>query len=80
MKSLHPYCAKVLPTLAEKYPWEQPFIQAANEVFASIGMVLEQDPLYQHENILARIVEIDDPDGIRGEKIHDRSWQRLMGE
>ncbi len=37
MKSLHPYCAKVLQTLAEKYPWEQPFIQAANEVFACIG-------------------------------------------
>lgn len=57
MNTLHPYCAETLGRLTDKFPWENAFLQAVGEVFDSIGMVLEQDPLYQHENVLERIVE-----------------------
>ena len=57
MEDLNPYCARVLQHLEHKYPWEKPFIQAVNEVFLSIGMVVEQDSLYGNERILERIVE-----------------------
>jgi len=57
MNALNPYCATILQGLAEKYPWEKPFIQAVHEVFLSIGMVLDQEPRYRHERILERIVE-----------------------
>jgi glutamate dehydrogenase (NADP+) len=57
MNALNPYCAKVIEHLEHKYPWEKPFIQAVNEVFLSIGMVVRQDPLYGNERILERIVE-----------------------
>ncbi|PID40491.1 MAG: NADP-specific glutamate dehydrogenase [Proteobacteria bacterium] len=57
MNSLHPYCSKTLQSLEDKYPWEKAYLQAVQEVFASIGMVLEQAPLYQHENILERVTE-----------------------
>ena len=57
MKVLNPYCANVLQQVEHKYPWEKPFIQAVNEVFLSIGMVVAQDALYRHERILERMVE-----------------------
>lgn len=57
MKSLHPYCAEVLQHLKDRYPWEKPFIQAVSEVFLSIGVIVEKEPLYKHERILERVVE-----------------------
>lgn len=57
MTSLHPYCAEILQNLKDKYPWEKSFIQAVNEVFLSIGVIIEKDPIYKHERILERIVE-----------------------
>jgi len=57
MKTLNPYCTEVIQNLKAKYPWEKEFIQAVNEVFLSIGMVVEKDALYQHQWILERIVE-----------------------
>ena len=57
MTSLHPYCEETLQHLKDKYPWEKSFIQAVNEVFLSIGVIIEKDPIYKHERILERIVE-----------------------
>lgn len=57
MKTLNSYCAKVIQNLKTKYPWEKEFIQAVNEVFLSIGVVVEKDALYEHQRILERIVE-----------------------
>ena len=57
MNALNSYCATVLQQLEHKYPWEKPFLQAVNEVFLSIGMVVDQDHIYRHERILERIVE-----------------------
>ena len=57
MKTLNPYCTGVIQNLKTKYPWEKEFIQAVNEVFLSIGMVVEKDALYQHQRILERMVE-----------------------
>ena len=57
MKPLDPYCADVLHQLNNKYPWEKEFLQAVHEVFVSIGAVIENDPIYQHERILERIIE-----------------------
>ena len=57
MTSLHPYCAQVLQSLADKYPWEKAFLQAVNEVFLSIGVIVEKEPIYRHERILEKIVE-----------------------
>lgn len=57
MKTLNAYCAKVIQNLEAKYPLEKEFIQAVNEVFLSIGVVVEKEPLYEHQRILERIVE-----------------------
>ncbi len=57
MKALNSYCANVLQQLENKYPWEKPFLQAVREVFLSIGMVVDQDPVYRHVRILERMVE-----------------------
>ena len=57
MNALNSYCATVLQQVEHKYRWEKPFLQAVNEVFLSIGMVVDQDHIYRHERILERIVE-----------------------
>jgi len=57
MSPLHPYCAEVLESVKNKYPWEKAFLQAVQEVFDSLGMVFEQEPLYRQEKILERMVE-----------------------
>lgn len=57
MKNLNAYCTKVIQDLQAKVPWEKEFIQAVNEVFLSIGVVVEKDALYEHQRILERIVE-----------------------
>lgn len=57
MSTLSPYCAEVIRQLEQKYPWERPFIQAVSEVFLSIGMIVDQRPIYRHEKILERIIE-----------------------
>jgi glutamate dehydrogenase (NADP+) len=55
--SLHPYAARVLADLKGRVPWEAEFLQAVEEVFGSISLVLEQNPQYEYECILERIVE-----------------------
>ncbi|MFZ0134768.1 MAG: NADP-specific glutamate dehydrogenase [Desulfobacterales bacterium] len=57
MKNLNAYCTKVIQNLQAKVPWEKEFIQAVTEVFLSIGVVIENEPLYGHQRILERIVE-----------------------
>jgi glutamate dehydrogenase (NADP+) len=57
MKVLNSYCAEILQNLKNKCPWEKEFIQAVHEVFLSIGLAVEKNPLYRHERILERIIE-----------------------
>ena len=57
MAGLHPYAARVLADLKRRVPWETEFLQAVEEVFDSISLVLEQNPQYEAERILERIIE-----------------------
>ena len=57
MYSMNSYCTEVLKTVESKYPWEKEFIQAVNEVFLSLGALIEMEPVYREEKILDRIVE-----------------------
>lgn len=57
MKQVNAYCAKIVEDLENRIPWEKPFIQAVDEVLASIGRVVRQDAVYRHERILERMVE-----------------------
>ena len=57
MKPLHSYCANTLQSPTNEYPWEKAFLQAVQEGVVAIELVLKQDPLYQDENILERVVE-----------------------
>jgi glutamate dehydrogenase (NADP+) len=54
---LHPYAARVLADLRGRLPWEAEFLQAVEEVFGSISLVFEQNPQYESERILERMVE-----------------------
>ena len=51
------YTQKILQLVREKYPWETEFIQAVDELLFSLTPLFSQDPVYQHERILERIVE-----------------------
>jgi glutamate dehydrogenase (NADP+) len=57
MAELHPYAARVLSDLKGRVPWEGEFLQAVEEVFDSISLILEQNPMYEAERILERIIE-----------------------
>ncbi len=54
---LHPYAARVLADLHARLPWEREFLQAVAEVFESISLVLENNPHYETERVLERMVE-----------------------
>ncbi|MCG6927465.1 MAG: NADP-specific glutamate dehydrogenase [Acidobacteria bacterium] len=54
---MHPYAARVLTELSARVPWEAEFLQAVEEVFESVSVVLEQSPHYETERVLERIVE-----------------------
>jgi glutamate dehydrogenase (NADP+) len=51
------YVHDVIDTVARKYPWEKEYIQAVSEVILSLGTLFEQEPIYQREKVLERIVE-----------------------
>ena len=56
MNVLHPYAARVLSELEARVPWEREFLQAVEEVFASVSVLLH-DPVYEEARILERMVE-----------------------
>jgi glutamate dehydrogenase (NADP+) len=41
----------------EKNPWEKEYIQAVDELLFSLSPLFDQEPLYQNERILERIIE-----------------------
>jgi len=51
------YALEVLEMVKRKYPWEKEYIQAVEEMLTSLGLLFEQEPLYQDERILERIIE-----------------------
>lgn len=57
MMTLQPYAARVLAELTGRVPWEKEFLQAVEEIFSSVSLVLEQNPQYEEERILERLVE-----------------------
>jgi len=54
---MNPYAQEVLADLKKKYYWEKEFLQAVEEVFKSISLILDIEPIYKKERILERIVE-----------------------
>ena len=57
MKMANAYSARIVAELEKKVPWEKAYIQAVKEVLLSIGPVIQEDAIYQHERILERMVE-----------------------
>ena len=53
----HAYTQKISKMIRDKYPWEREYIQAVDELLSSLDLLFAQDPLYQHERILERMVE-----------------------
>jgi len=51
------YVQEVSQMIKIKYPWEREYIQAVDELLSSLSLLFDQEPLYQHERILERIVE-----------------------
>ncbi len=54
---MNKYALEVLENLKKKYYWEKEFLQAVEEVFKSISLLIDIEPIYQKERILERIVE-----------------------
>jgi glutamate dehydrogenase (NADP+) len=54
---MNPYVKEVLEKVTKKNPWEKEFIQSVTEVFNSISLVIERDPIYREFRILERLVE-----------------------
>lgn len=55
--TMSPYANRVLMDLRKRLPWEIEFLQAVEEVFSSISLALVQNPHYESERILERLVE-----------------------
>jgi len=51
------YTQKISQLVRKKYPWETEFIQAVDELLFSLRPLFSQEPLYQYERILERMVE-----------------------
>lgn len=51
------YAQEISQFVRSKYPWEREFIQAVEELLFSLTPLLSQEPLYQYERILERMVE-----------------------
>jgi glutamate dehydrogenase (NADP+) len=51
------YTQKISQMVREKYPWETEFIQAVDELLFSLAPVFSQEPMYQYERILERMIE-----------------------
>ncbi len=54
---MNEYAREVLENLKKKYFWEKEFLQAVEEVFKSISLILDIEPIYKKERILERLVE-----------------------
>ena len=54
---MNSYCTETLEAVKSKYPWEGEFIQAVNEVFLSLGALIEKESVCREGKILDRIVE-----------------------
>ena len=54
---MNSYVKEVLDKVSRKNPWEQEFIQSVTEVFDSISIVMERDPVYREFRILERLIE-----------------------
>jgi len=87
---LHPYAARVLADLSARYWWEREFLAAVEEVFISLTPVLEQNPIYEAELILERIVEpertisfrvawLDDRNQIQVNRAWRVQWSSALG-
>ncbi len=50
------YVSRVMEDLRKKQPWEKEFLQAAEEVLLSLGMVFDRDSKYEKYKILERMV------------------------
>ena len=51
------YVQEISQMIKRKYPWEREYIQAVDELLSSLSLLFDQEPLYQNERILERIVE-----------------------
>jgi glutamate dehydrogenase (NADP+) len=49
----------VLSDIEARVPWERDFLQAVEDVFASVSLILDREPYYEAERILERITEPD---------------------
>jgi glutamate dehydrogenase (NADP+) len=54
---MHPYVQRVLERVRQRNAGEVEFLQAVEEVFTSLGPVIERNRQYEEANILERIVE-----------------------
>jgi glutamate dehydrogenase (NADP+) len=54
---MNSYIKQVLDDLRARYPWENEFLQASEEVLESISPLIEAEPKYKAQKILERIVE-----------------------
>jgi glutamate dehydrogenase (NADP+) len=54
---MNSYTSSVLESLKARYYWEKEFLQAAEEVLETLGVVIEREPKYKAYNILERITE-----------------------
>ncbi|MFH2005576.1 MAG: NADP-specific glutamate dehydrogenase [bacterium] len=87
---LHPYAARVLADLSARYWWEREFLAAAEEVLLSLTPVLEDNPVYEAERILERIVEpervisfrvawLDDRNQVQVNRAWRVQWSSALG-
>ncbi len=53
---MNSYVSSVLNSLENNQPWEKEFLQAATEVLASLGTLVEREPKYEKYRILEQIV------------------------
>lgn len=51
------YVNRVFDGLKNKYPWESEFLQSVEEVFKSISIMVDNEPIYQKHKILERMIE-----------------------
>ena len=52
---MNKYVAKVLEDVSAKQPWEKEFLQAVEEVFSSLEVVIASDKKYEQNKILERM-------------------------
>ncbi|MCL2599069.1 MAG: NADP-specific glutamate dehydrogenase [Firmicutes bacterium] len=68
------YTSDMLKMLKKKYPQENEFLSATQEVLQSIGLVADHNPAFQKRALLERLVE---PDRILSFRV---SWQNDNGQ